>query len=104
MADNLRSETHVADTHGEPGQAAAPAREVEVARGLGEPAAAHLVEDSYIGVRASHLQPAPRPLPPEQASGAVEAGELDVASEVQDAALIPPEPSVWEAIEEGEGE
>jgi len=52
-----------------------PENHVEVARGLGEPACAHLVEDPYTGVRAEHLQP----LGP---SGA---------------AVIPDGPSVWEA-------
>jgi hypothetical protein len=96
MADDLNAEGRIADTHGEPGQAASPAQAVEVAGGPGQPASAHLVEDRYIGVRASHLQPAPRPLGPE-ITPPVDARTPDPAAQNQDAGVIPEEPSVWEA-------
>ena len=97
MAENLHSEDHAAAAQGEPSQAPSPAGEVAVARGDGEPASAHLVEDRYIGVRASHLQPAPRPLGPE-ITPPVDAGPPDPAAQTQDAGVVPEEPSVWEAV------
>ena len=97
--DPLRSEDQIARSHGEPGVPPAGASP-KVAHGSGP--AAHLVEDPYIGLRAEHLQPVPRPLPPEEASQASEYGRMDPADQMQDARDLPPEPSVWEAREDGD--
>ena len=97
----LRSENQISRTNGEP-DVLPTDTSPEVAHGAGEPAAAHLVEDPYIGVRAEHLEPVPRPLGAQEASRPSEYGPMDAADQKQDAMDIPPEPSIWEAREDGE--
>jgi hypothetical protein len=46
---------------------------------------------------AVHLRPAEGPLPPQQASASVEAGAQDGGAPVEDVAVAPDGPSVWDA-------
>jgi len=59
---------------------------------------AHYESDPDQIVRADFLVKPPGPLPPDMATGRVEAGEIaGAAPPVEDVAVAPDEPSVWDA-------
>ncbi len=71
---------------------------VPIAHDDGSLAEARLVEDSLQGVRSTFLHPVTEPLPADETSAAAERGDhLDPDPPLQDAALAPERPSVWEA-------